>query len=73
MFGLLFLYMLIYLTVISGMVVSRGLILMMTAWVHILTDRETQNVFRRRQSKAELPCVMTDNLNMQQHTQEVVN
>lgn len=39
--------------------------------MHILTDRQPQDVFRGGQSKAKLPRVMTDNLNMQQ-TEEFV-
>lgn len=36
-------------------------------WVHILTNGETQDVFRGGQGEAKLPCVMTDDLHMQ-HT-----
>lgn len=34
--------------------------------MHILTDGEAEDVFRGRQSKAKLPCVMADDLSVQQ-------
>lgn len=35
--------------------------------MHILTNRETKDVFRGRQGKAEPSCIMTDNLNEQKN------